>query len=113
MVHRLDRETSGIVVFAKDAQTHRELCLLWEKREVEKLYRALVEGSVAQTEGMIEFPLKPFGSGRMGIGPQGKPSAGPGTGFSKIFRFNARGSGTLDCAKAPRSGFIFTIWDTR
>ena len=46
VVHRLDRETSGIVVFAKDAPTHRDLCLLWEKREVEKIYRALVEGSV-------------------------------------------------------------------
>jgi RluA family pseudouridine synthase len=74
VVHRLDRETSGIVVFAKDAQTHRELCLLWEKREVKKIYRTLVQGYVPQTEGMIEFPLRPFGSGRMGVGPQGKPS---------------------------------------
>lgn len=74
VVHRLDRETSGIVVFAKDAPTHRDLCLLWEKREVEKIYRALVEGSLPQAEGLIEFPLKPFGSGRMGFHPQGKPS---------------------------------------
>ena len=74
VVHRLDRETSGIVVFAKDAQTYRELCLLWEKWEVKKFYRALVQGYVPQTEGVIEFPLKPFGSGRMGVCPQGKPS---------------------------------------
>jgi tRNA pseudouridine32 synthase / 23S rRNA pseudouridine746 synthase len=74
VVHRLDRETSGIVVFAKDAAAHRELCLLWENREVEKIYRALVHGSFPQAEGLIEFPLKPFGSGRMGFHPQGKPS---------------------------------------
>ena len=33
VVHRLDQDTSGIVVFGKNAQTHRELCLLWEKEK--------------------------------------------------------------------------------
>ena len=74
VVHRLDRETSGLVLFAKDASTHRELCLLWEQREVEKKYRALVWGIVRQTEGVIDFPVKPFGSGRMGVDPAGKAS---------------------------------------
>jgi tRNA pseudouridine32 synthase / 23S rRNA pseudouridine746 synthase len=74
VVHRLDRETSGLVLFAKDAPAHREICLQWENREVLKIYRALVLGIPPQTEGRIEFFLKAFGSGRMGVDPKGKAS---------------------------------------
>ncbi len=74
VVHRLDRETSGLVLFAKDAPTHREICQQWENREVLKIYRALVWGTLAQDEGRIEFSLKAFGSGRMGVDPKGKAS---------------------------------------
>jgi tRNA pseudouridine32 synthase / 23S rRNA pseudouridine746 synthase len=74
VVHRLDRETSGIVLFAKDAPAHRELCLHWEKREVGKIYRAAVLGRMSRPEGMIDLPIKTFGSGRMGVSEKGKPS---------------------------------------
>ena len=40
-VHRLDKETSGVIVFAKDAETHKQLSALFEGREVEKYYEAL------------------------------------------------------------------------
>ena len=73
VVHRLDREASGLCVFAKDAEAHRALCLQFEKRSVRKTYLALVLGEVAQG-GTIDGPLKPFGSGRMGVGPAGKAS---------------------------------------
>lgn len=74
VVHRIDRETSGLVVFAKDAKTHRELSLLWEGREVQKTYLAWVQGKFDRKEGVLDYPLKTFGSGRMGVDPKGKPS---------------------------------------
>ncbi len=73
IVHRLDREASGLIVFAKDARTHRELCARFEARGVRKTYLAAVQGEVAG-EGVIRSPIKEFGSGRMGVGPGGKPS---------------------------------------
>lgn len=57
LVNRLDRETSGIVVVAKDGQTASELRRLWEQREVAKEYRAIVHGFVAGEQGVIEAPL--------------------------------------------------------
>lgn len=74
VVHRIDRETSGLVAFAKDAKTHRELCALWEGREVHKTYLAWVLGKMEKKEGLLDYPLKTFGSGRMGVSTQGKPS---------------------------------------
>jgi len=74
VLHRIDRETSGLVAFAKDAETHRTINMLWESREVRKTYLALVKGEVAQKEGIIDHPLKAFGSGRMGVDPKGPSS---------------------------------------
>ncbi len=44
VVHRLDKVTSGVMVFARTAETHRELNRQFERREVEKIYQAIVEG---------------------------------------------------------------------
>jgi len=74
VVHRIDRETSGLVAFAKDAKTHRELNLLWEGREVQKTYLAWVLGQMDKKEGLLDYSIKAFGSGRMGVDPKGKPS---------------------------------------
>ncbi len=74
-VHRLDKETSGIVVFARDPETQRRLSRLFETRQIKKTYLALVDGKV-KGEGRIETPLKLFGSGRTGVAKakEGKPS---------------------------------------
>ena len=74
VVHRIDRETSGLVAFAKDAPTHKELSQLWEGREVHKTYLAWVLGKMEKKEGLLDYPLKAFGSGRMGVAKGGKPS---------------------------------------
>jgi RluA family pseudouridine synthase len=74
VVHRIDRETSGLVVFAKDAETHRQLSGLWEDREVRKTYQAWVLGTLKQAVGVFQGSIKEFGSGRMGVHPKGKPS---------------------------------------
>lgn len=66
VVHRLDKQVSGVVVFAKTAETHRLLNLLFEQRQIQKAYVALVHGNLKKDEGSIDIPLRRFGSGRMG-----------------------------------------------
>jgi RluA family pseudouridine synthase len=57
LCHRLDRETSGIVLLAKDPDYHPLVMAQFEGREVEKEYLALVHGHPARDEGMIDLPL--------------------------------------------------------
>jgi tRNA pseudouridine32 synthase/23S rRNA pseudouridine746 synthase len=87
IVHRLDKETSGVIVFARNAEAHRRLNLQFEKRLVRKVYLALVHGIVADDWGMIDKPLRRFGSGRVGISAQhGRASI---TEFRVLERFKA------------------------
>lgn len=74
VVHRLDKEVSGALVFALTPEAHRALSLAFERREVAKDYLALVHGRVLADEGVIEAPIHQFGSGRMGVDARGKPS---------------------------------------
>src|ERR1035437_1533317 len=57
LVNRLDRETSGVTLVAKDADTARELRRIWENRQVEKDYLAIVHGHVVEAHGIIDAPL--------------------------------------------------------
>jgi 23S rRNA pseudouridine1911/1915/1917 synthase len=57
LVHRLDRETSGLIVVAKSTAAHRRLAAGFMKKRVEKLYLALVEGVVDADTGTIELPI--------------------------------------------------------
>lgn len=54
VVHRIDRETSGLLVFGKSAQAHASLSRLFEERKVDKTYVAISRGSVRQVEGTIQ-----------------------------------------------------------
>jgi 23S rRNA pseudouridine1911/1915/1917 synthase len=57
LVNRLDRETSGVVLIAKNPQTAGELGKILESRAVEKEYLAIVHGHVAVEQGTIDAPL--------------------------------------------------------
>jgi 23S rRNA pseudouridine1911/1915/1917 synthase len=57
LVNRLDRETSGVTVVAKNAAVAGELGRLWEARAVEKEYLAIVHGHVRDGHGLIDAPL--------------------------------------------------------
>ena len=57
VVHRLDKETSGVLVIAKDDTTLKGLQEQFKRREVAKMYTALVEGQVQPPEGIIEVPV--------------------------------------------------------
>ncbi len=74
VVHRLDKDTSGLVLFAKDANAHRHLSMAFEGRRVMKEYLAAVDGAVAKDEGVVEAPLREAGSGRVKVDAKGKPS---------------------------------------
>jgi tRNA pseudouridine32 synthase/23S rRNA pseudouridine746 synthase len=75
-VHRLDREVSGVILFAKNAAAHRHLNMEFDRRAVRKTYLALVHGLPARERGTIDSPIREFGSGRMGVDPErGKPSS--------------------------------------
>jgi 23S rRNA pseudouridine1911/1915/1917 synthase len=57
IVHRLDRDTSGLLIVAKSPQAHSELQGMIARREVERRYLALVEGRPEARSGTIEAPL--------------------------------------------------------
>ncbi len=57
LVHRLDMDTSGVMVFARTPQAQRHLGLQFEKRQVKKVYLARVWGEMAEKEGHIDLPL--------------------------------------------------------
>ena len=57
LIHRLDRETSGLVLMAKNSEAARELGKVFETRAVRKEYRAIVHGHVAVEQGTIDAPL--------------------------------------------------------
>lgn len=74
VVHRLDLETSGLMIYAKNPEAHRLLCQDFEKHEVQKIYFALVDGNFKELAGKIELPLmeKPNNPGKMMISAKGK-----------------------------------------
>lgn len=57
LIHRLDKQTSGLMVVAKTARAHRILSGQFMRKRVEKRYLALVEGVVQKNEGVIEAPI--------------------------------------------------------
>jgi tRNA pseudouridine32 synthase/23S rRNA pseudouridine746 synthase len=66
IVHRIDKEASGAVIFAKDPDSHRVLNDQFAKREISKTYLALVHG-IIESGGIINRPIRAYGSGRMGV----------------------------------------------
>ncbi len=59
VVHRLDMDTSGLMLIAKTADVHRRLQALFETRAMEKEYIALLEGNVTPESGLIDLPIGP------------------------------------------------------
>jgi tRNA pseudouridine32 synthase / 23S rRNA pseudouridine746 synthase len=72
VVHRLDKEVSGVLVFARNAEAHRYLNDRFSGRDVRKTYLAVVHGVIPGTGGSIRKPIRQFGSGRMGVDERGK-----------------------------------------
>lgn len=75
-VHRIDRETSGVIVFAKNEDSHRFLSVAFEDRNVEKYYQGIVQGTLTEKEKTIDAPImeNPSKKGLMMVNRKGKPS---------------------------------------
>ena len=76
VVHRIDRETSGVIMFAKHEAAHRYLSGLFERHEVGKFYAGLVLGTPSPESGRIEAPIAEHSviKGKMTISRTGKAS---------------------------------------
>ncbi len=75
-VHRLDRDTSGTVLFAKHEAAHKYLSQLFESRDVEKYYLGIVNGELPVPSGSINAPIMehPVQRGKMVTNAKGRPS---------------------------------------
>ena len=76
IVHRLDKDTSGLIVVAKHDAAHRELQRQFKTRAVKKMYLALVEGRLSPREGLIDAPIARDRAHRkrMAVSLDGRPS---------------------------------------
>ncbi len=82
-VHRLDRDTTGVVLFAKNAGSHSFLCRQFEAGSVQKTYYTILNGVVRDDNGVIDRPILTVGR-NVSIDDRGRPSE---TRFRVIERF--------------------------
>jgi len=75
VVHRIDKDASGVVVFARNADAHRALSLAFEHRQVSKAYTAFVAGSIEPSRGRLNVPLHPARKGKTRPARPGEPGA--------------------------------------
>jgi len=87
-VHRLDKDTSGLIVFAKNETAHKFLSMQFESRQTTKIYHGLVTGEPHEKSGMIEAPIMehPAKNGTMIIHRNGKESI---TAYETLESFSA------------------------
>src|SRR5258705_4821677 len=76
IVHRLDRETSGLVLFAKNEVSHKYLSQLFEQRNIEKIYLGIIRGNLPVKKGSVNEAIveHPLHKGIMMVSKKGKPS---------------------------------------
>lgn len=77
LCHRLDRETSGIVLVAKHPRTHPRLALQFEERRVDKEYLALVKGEVHEPDGCIDLPIGSARNSTIELKMSARPDGAP------------------------------------
>lgn len=77
-VHRLDRDTSGCLLLARNPKAHKRFAAAFEARQVEKVYAAILDGVPQGGEGRIDLPLAKISSRERGWrivpDPAGKPA---------------------------------------
>jgi 23S rRNA pseudouridine1911/1915/1917 synthase len=77
LINRLDRETSGVTLLAKEPATARKLRVLFERREVHKEYLAIVHGHVPSPQGIIDAPVGKDEHSRVAIKDCVRPDGAP------------------------------------
>jgi len=105
LINRLDRETSGVTLIAKNDEAARELRRLWENREVEKEYLAIAHGHVRENEGVIDAPLGKDERSRVVIKDCVRPDGAPSqTEFHVERRFSRLSTSFTLLRVWPRTG---------
>jgi tRNA pseudouridine32 synthase/23S rRNA pseudouridine746 synthase len=105
VVHRLDRDTSGVVVFARSADAHRTLSMAFERRDVAKQYIALVAGTPSPSEGTIAIHLHEARRGKTRPARPDEPNARDAETRYEVTREWTSGSWTVArVAAAPLTG---------
>lgn len=111
LVNRLDRETSGVTLVAKNDVAARELRRLWETRSVEKEYLAIVHSHVTPDHGVIDAPLGKDERSRVAIKDCVRPDGAPSQTefrverrFSRLSTLNPRPSTFSLLRVLPRTG---------
>jgi len=99
VVHRIDRDTSGVLLFARNPAAHRALSMQFSDRRVRKTYEALLEGALDGEMGMIDQPLAPDPRrrGAVRVDAAGKPA-------QTEYHLLARGRGFSWVRAFPRTG---------
>ncbi|MBI5597792.1 MAG: RluA family pseudouridine synthase [Elusimicrobia bacterium] len=105
LAHRLDRETSGVLVLAKDAASARSLQEQFERRETAKEYLALVSGRPDWTETVVDLPLAGAG-GDIRVRQAGSPDGYPAL---TEFRVESAGADRALVRCRPRTGRLHQI----
>ena len=100
VVHRLDQETSGLVIFAKDKATHKSMQQQFENHSIKKRYIALLDGLVERDEGVIDLPLLPDIDDR----PRQRVDFGHGKPAVSRYQVLERSSGRTRVAFEPLTG---------
>src|SRR5690606_20896572 len=103
-VHRLDMDTSGLLLVALDAEAHRALSMMLERRRARKTYIAVLDGLVGPDEGEIDLPLAKDWANRplMKVDhAEGRPSK---TRFRVLSRDSGAASASLSRAPRERAG---------
>lgn len=90
-VHRLDRDTSGCLLLARNPKAHKRFALAFEEGKVQKTYLAILDGVPSQSEGVVELALGKVSTRERGwrmVGdPKGKPAS---TAWRQIAEVNGR-----------------------
>jgi len=88
VVHRLDKDTSGLMVVAKCDEAHKNLAAQFKERKIKKKYIAFVKGSLELNEGIIELPIGRHPSRRQKLTVRFSESRDAITGYKVAKRFN-------------------------
>lgn len=100
MVHRLDMDTSGLMVIAKTKEVHKALQQQFETREVKKTYTAMLNGEIEENSGTISLPLSPDYEDR----PRQKVDHTHGKRAVTAFRVLRKGDGKTVISLSPLTG---------
>lgn len=104
IVHRLDKDTSGLLVVARDDETHRRLVEMLSRHEIERTYTALVHGRFKTSEGTIEAPVGRDSSKRKQMTVSGSGGKEAVTHFRVVDSWAAQAGGR-ERKRDPSSGY--------